>query len=253
MRLLTLGCLSGLLFSLSACGPSDPANAGTGGGSGGANAGAGAPAGNAGSPPVGSSGGAPAGSSGAPATSGGSTPGGGAAPIVNTGGAGGGDDGGLFTGPGVVPVVGAGGGGGSGGGIVVGGPGAGKGTAHIGGSASGTAAFTTQPDGSVQVVVSLSSCPNGTIGIFVMDGDSCDNNGTEGGAWDGKRGNIGDTGAITCSNGKASLMYTRAATDPAMKWTVGDHSATDVTFHVVIVTSSSSVTSSHIACGNFFS
>ena len=263
MRLLTFGSLTGLLY-LAACGTSDPAAPGPGGGSaGGPVSGAGAPvSSSAGSPPVASSGGsANSGSSGVHAGAGGAGTGpaqaAGAGTVVDNAGRGGNDDGGLFSGNGIVPVMLSGGAPSTGGGPSFGGSGpgnSGRGIAHIGGSASGTATFTTGADGSVTVVVSLTSCPSGTIGIFVMNGDSCDNTGTEGTAWDGKRGNIGDTGALSCNNGKASLMYTRPKTDPAVAWSVGDHNfVTDVTAHVVIVTSSSSVTSSHIGCGNFFS
>jgi hypothetical protein len=47
------------------------------------------------------------------------------------------------------------------------------------------------------------------------------------------------------------LTYTRAGTDPATNWTVGDHAfATDVTAHVMIVMDTANT--NRIACGNFF-
>jgi len=71
--------------------------------------------------------------------------------------------------------------------------------------------------------------------------------------WDGKRGNIGDTGTITCANNSANLTYTRMGTDPTTNWTVGDHNLkTDITSYVVIVSSTAAGTSGFIGCGNFF-
>lgn len=126
-------------------------------------------------------------------------------------------------------------------------------TSHIGGDVNGTAEFT-QHGSDVTVVVKLTKCPDGTLGIHINDGDSCDNKGTEGKPWDGMRGNIGDTGTIVCSKNSASLTHTRSGADPTMAWTVGDHTKTDITPYVVIVSSEpdGQAMESFIGCGNFF-
>jgi hypothetical protein len=203
-----------------------------------------------------------AGASAAGASAGGAAPAGGA-PAANGGapaaraGAGGGDDGDLFDPGSSVPFDPNAGG--AGGAVNAGGSGGlntdgNTVTSHISGKASGTATFT-QHGTDVDVVFSLTSCPSGVLGIHINNGDSCDNSGTEGMPWDGKRGNIGDTGSITCANNKASLTYTRKGTDPATAWTIGDHNLqTDITSYVVIVSTNADGTSasSFIGCGNFF-
>jgi hypothetical protein len=126
-------------------------------------------------------------------------------------------------------------------------------TSHISGKVNGTAEFT-QHGTDVTVVVKLTKCPEGTLGIHINDGASCDNAGTEGKPWDGKRGDIGDTGTISCSQNSAAMTYTRSGADPAMNWTVGDHTRTDITAYVVVVSSDADgqAMSSFIGCGNFF-
>jgi hypothetical protein len=251
MRVVISGCLAWLLL-LCACSSSDPtAGSAAGGASAAGSASTAGGASNAGGASVGASGAGSAGGAGASAAAGAGSVAG-AAP-VNLGGSGGGDNGGLFPPGSDVPIAGAVGTGGSGGAPATGVPGDGNTvTAHIGGSASGTAVFT-QHGTDVTVVVSLNQCPSGTLGVFIM-GLSCDNNTTEGSVWDGKRGYVGDTGAITCNNNKATLTYTRSNADPTTSWTVADHNPkTDLSQYVVIITSSASPTASHIACGNFFS
>jgi hypothetical protein len=265
MRVSSSGCIAWLLL-LSGCG-ANPATTGaaaagstsstagaaaggastSGGGAGGSVAsGAGASAAGASAAGASAAGAAPAG--GAPAASGG-------APAV-----GGGDNGGLFDPGSSVPFdPNAGGTGGAGGAVNTGGSGGvntdgNTVTSHISGKASGTATFT-QHGTDVDVVLSLTACPSVVLGIHINNGDSCDNTGTEGMPWDGKRGNIGDTGSITCANNKASLTYTRKGTDPTTAWTVGDHNLkTDITSYVVIVSTNADGTSasSFIGCGNFF-
>ena len=246
MRALTSGCLVWLLF-LSACASSDPGNSVTA-------ANAGAPAGGAANTGTSVGGAADAGTSAGGAANTGGSPGA-AGPVAGSGGNGGGDNGDLFEPGSDVPFnPDAGSSAGSGGAPATAPPGDGNMvTAHIGGSASGTALFT-QKGTDVTVVVKLTQCPTGTLGIFITNGLSCDNTTTEGTVWDGKRGYIGDTGAITCNNNSASLTYTRSGSDPTLNWTVADHNTkTDLSQYVVIVTSSASPTSSYIACGNFFS
>ena len=125
---------------------------------------------------------------------------------------------------------------------------------HITGSLTGTAEFT-QRGVDVTVVVSLTNCATGAHPIRIHGGFSCDNAGTMGIVWDGKRGDGigGPASTITCdANKNGSLTYTRLGNDPTQNWTVADHNlATDVTSHVVIV-SDVAVPTTRIACGNFF-
>jgi hypothetical protein len=261
MRVLISCCMAWALL-LPACGaqPAAQGTAAAGSNAGGAAAGGGAAssaAGAAGALVSGAGAGAAAGASTAGASSTGAS---GASPVGSAGapplgGAGGGDNGGLFDPGSSVPfdpnAGGTGGAVGSGGagGLNIDGNTV---TSHIAGSASGTATFT-QSGVNVMVTVKLTACPAGVLGIHINNGDSCDNTGTEGMPWDGKRGNIGDTGTITCANNSANLTYTRMGTDPTTNWTVGDHNLkTDITSYVVIVSSTAAGTSGFIGCGNFF-
>jgi hypothetical protein len=254
MRVLSSGCLAWMLL-LTACGASPAAQgvaAAAGSNAGGAAAGGStsSAAGTAGS--VVSGAGAPTG--GASSTGGASAAGSAGAPTPGAG-AGGGDNGGLFDPGSSVPFDPNAGG--AGGAVGTGGSGGlnidGKTvTSQIGGSASGQATFT-QSGADVKVTVKLTSCPSGVLGIHINDGDSCDNTGTEGMPWEGKRGNIGDAGTITCTNNSANLTYTRLGSDPTTNWTIGDHNLmTDITSYVVIVSSNADGTSGFIGCGNFF-
>jgi hypothetical protein len=172
-------------------------------------------------------------------------------------GAGGGDNGGLFDPGHSVPFDPNAGG--AGGAVASGGSGGlningNTVTSTIAGKVNGQATFV-QTGADVSVTVKLTSCPSGVLGIHINDGDSCDNAGTEGKPWDGKRGNIGDTGTITCANNSANLTYTRLGSDPATNWTIGDHNLkTDITSYVVIVSSNADGVSNtaFIGCGNFF-
>jgi hypothetical protein len=260
MRVSSSGCIAWLLL-LSGC-VADPATTGAAA-AGSTSSVAGAPAGGTSSSGAGGSvaSGAGASAAGTSSSVAGAAPAGGApasggAPAAR-GGAGGGDNGDLFDPGSSVPFDPNAGG--TGGAVSTGGSGGlntdgNTVTSNIGGKASGTATFT-QHGIDVDVVFSLTSCPSGVLGIHINNGDSCDNSGTEGMPWDGKRGNIGDTGSITCANNKASLMYTRKGTDPATAWTIGDHNLkTDITSYVVIVSTNADGTSaaSFIGCGNFF-
>ncbi len=261
MRVLISPCLVSLLF-LSACGSDSggaisaggaPGVGGTGTETGGGPA---APtAGTGATPSVGSGGTAPSsggsgnGTGGTAVASGGSGP-----PTTSASGKGNGDDGDLFPPGSYVPFDPNAGG-------TTGGPSTGGGTgastdatvtSQIGGSVNGSAKFT-QKGTDVTVVVKLTKCSNGTLGIHINSGDSCDNTGTEGKPWDGKRGNIGDSGSIVCSNGSANLTYTRSGTDPALNWTIGDHNLkTDITNYVVIVSQNADGSGNYLGCGNFF-
>jgi hypothetical protein len=254
MRVLISGCMAWLLL-LPACGAQPAAQGGAAAGS---NAG-GAAAGGATSSAAGAAGSVVSAAGASAAAGAGST---GGAPVVGSagappaqGGAGGGDNGGLFDPGSSVPFDPNAGG--TGGAVASGGSGGlnidgNTVTSHIAGSASGTATFT-QSGANVMVTVKLTACPAGMLGIHINNGDSCDNTGTEGMPWDGKRGNIGDTGTITCANNSANLTYTRMGTDPTTNWTVGDHNLkTDITSYVVIVSSTAAGTSGFIGCGNFF-
>ncbi len=252
VRVLLGGCLAWLSL-LPACGASDSEAPGA----------AGEPSAVAGGVNPSSGSGAIPSAGGAPGAGSGSTTGGtmnaaatgGSAPTNSSGGKGNGDDGDLFPPESSVPfdpTV-----GGAGGTPAVGGAG-GKNTdgatitSQIGGSGVNGSAKFTQTGADVTVVVKLTKCPNGTIGLHINNGDSCDNMGTEGKPWDGKRGNIGDSGSITCNNNSANLTYTRSGSDPALKWTIGDHASTDITFYVVIASTNADGSGSYIGCGNFF-
>jgi hypothetical protein len=171
-------------------------------------------------------------------------------------GTGGGDDGDLFDGGSAVAVDLS-----AGGATTVGTGGAGgknndgvSATSHINqiGGFDGTAVFT-QNGTDVTVVVKLTKCPDGVLGLHINSGDSCDNAGAEKLPWDGKRGNIGDSGTITCKSNSGSLTYTRSGADPTLSWSVGDHNIkTDVTNYVVIASTKADGTSNFIGCGNFF-
>jgi hypothetical protein len=113
-------------------------------------------------------------------------------------------------------------------------------TCHVGGM-SFLLVFT-QKGTDVTMVATATNCPAGNHTIQIHGGFSCDNAGTEGGVWDGKRGDGIPT--LSCANNKGSLTYTRSGADPTTSWTVGDHATkTDVTLHPMSVDTS---------CGTFF-
>lgn len=209
------------------------------------------PAGGAGS--VGVAGATPAAgagqSAGAPASGGagptaGGAPGAAGTPVTPRAGAGGGDDGDLF-GPGsYVPYM------PSGGAASI--PGDGNvATANMdGGGVKGKAVFT-QTGADVAVVVTLTSCPNGTHSITLQEGLSCDNESTIKGVW--SRGQFADGGnsTIECSNNKGSLSYTRKGTSDKA-WAITGVPDVDPSAHVVAVRSAADQNSSRLVCGNFF-
>jgi hypothetical protein len=86
----------------------------------------------------------------------------------------------------------------------------------------------------VTMVATHKGC--GAMSIQIHGGFSCDNTSTQGGVWDGKRGD-GITGPITCDASQTgTLTYIRPGNDPTLNWTVGDHNAkTDVTYHPIFV------------------
>lgn len=53
---------------------------------------------------------------------------------------------------------------------------------------------------------------------------------------------------ITCNGTTGTVTYNRAATDPTLKWSVGDGSATDVIGHLIVV-HDPNVPMTRIACG----
>jgi hypothetical protein len=92
----------------------------------------------------------------------------------------------------------------------------------------------TQKGTDVTLVATHKGC--GPITIQIHNGFSCDNLSTQGGIWDGKRGD-GITGSVACDAAQiGKLTYTRPGSDPTLNWTVGDHNAkTDVTYHPIFV------------------
>jgi hypothetical protein len=115
------------------------------------------------------------------------------------------------------------------------------GTLHI--NSIGLEAVFTQKGADVTMVLTAKNCPQGSHVIQIRAGFSCDNPSTQGGVWDGKRGD--GIPAFTCgANKQGALTYTRTGGDPATNWTVGDHSTkTDVTLHPAMVEGN---------CGTFF-
>jgi hypothetical protein len=114
-------------------------------------------------------------------------------------------------------------------------------TLHIGGF--GLTAVFSQKGVDVTMVVNATNCAQGNHTLQLHGGFSCDNAGTEGPVWDGKRGD--GIPQLTCGADKhGTLTYTRTGADLSMNWTVGDHSTkTDVTLHPGSVDTS---------CGTFF-
>lgn len=92
-----------------------------------------------------------------------------------------------------------------------------------------------QTGADVTMVATHKSCKPFTIQIH--GGFSCDNANTQGGIWDGQRGD-GITGTVACDMATqiGTLTYTRSGADPTLNWTVGDHNAkTDLTYHPIFV------------------
>jgi hypothetical protein len=114
-------------------------------------------------------------------------------------------------------------------------------TLRIGGL--GLTAVFTQKGTDVTMAVTATNCSQGSHVIEIHGGFSCDNAGTQGPVWDGKRG--AGIPALTCgADRRGTLMYTRSGADPATAWTVGDHATkTDVTLHPAIASGN---------CGTFF-
>jgi hypothetical protein len=114
-------------------------------------------------------------------------------------------------------------------------------TLRIGGL--GLTAVFTQKGADVTMAVTATNCAQGSHVIEIHGGFSCDNAGTQGPVWDGKRG--AGIPALTCgADRRGTLTYTRSGADPATAWTVGDHATkTDVTLHPAIASGS---------CGTFF-
>lgn len=212
-RLVIAGVLSS---ALAACG-SDPEPAS------GQNSGAGGTAGTS------SAGGGASGSAGT------STSGGNAGSSGSGGGvaAGGGGSGGSAAGAG---------GGGSGG---TGGTAGGAGTAGSGGGAqnptavatiaglngvevTGTATFTQEGD-SVNLVLELTACPDGTHASHLHQNKDCGNNGeAAGGHWTPNGEGLGN---YECSGGAVTYMVSK----PTTTWTVGDDGPNDVTKYSFMV------------------
>jgi hypothetical protein len=118
---------------------------------------------------------------------------------------------------------------------------AGVGTLHI--NSMGLTAVFTQKGADVTMAVTATNCTQGAHTIQIHGGFSCDNTSTQGGVWDGKRGD--GIPALNCgADKKGTLSYTRSGADPSTNWTVGDHNTkTDVTLHPAMAEGN---------CGTFF-
>ena len=90
----------------------------------------------------------------------------------------------------------------------------------------------TQKGTDVTMAITHKGCS--PVSVQIHAGYACDNASTYGGIWD-RNGNI--TGNTVCDAAQlGTLTYTRSGSDPALAWTVGDHSVTtDVTFHAILV------------------
>jgi hypothetical protein len=157
------------------------------------------------------------------------------------GGAGGFDDGRLFVDAGVAQPASGGSVGSSGGATGVdAGPMTSTATCAI--PSVGLTAVFTQTGKDVTVVVAATNCASGNHTLTIRSGFSCDSPSTQGGVWGGNRGMVG---TLSCNASKQGILtYTLSGSDPAMAWTVGDHSTTtDVTLHPMMLDSS---------CGTFF-
>jgi len=97
-----------------------------------------------------------------------------------------------------------------------------------------TATFTQTASG-VTLRVDLTGCDVGqSYPIDIHAGRSCKNVTTQGDHWDDLRG-IEIPELVCGADRTVSLTYTRANSDPAMAWTVGDGSSTDVAGHVLVI------------------
>jgi hypothetical protein len=117
----------------------------------------------------------------------------------------------------------------------------GVGTLHI--NNMGLTAVFTQKGADVTMAVTATNCAQGAHTLQIHGGFSCDNASTQGGVWDGKRGD--GIPALNCgADKKGTLNYTRLGADPSTNWTVGDHNTkTDVTLHPAMAEGN---------CGTFF-
>jgi hypothetical protein len=111
-------------------------------------------------------------------------------------------------------------------------------TGFMGGSVTGTGMFQQgAPDtaaDSVTVTITLDGCfPGKQYPVHIHTGSACTDTTTQGGHWDMTRGE--GIPNILCSTTSGSVTYNRAATDPTLKWSVGDGSATDVIGHTIVV------------------
>jgi Cu/Zn superoxide dismutase len=100
------------------------------------------------------------------------------------------------------------------------------------GTVSGTVTFT-QSGSDVTALVSLQNCPDGPHGVHIHQGTSCADATTQGDHWDMARGE--GFPDVTCSGGAGTTTVTRAATDPALAWSIGGNPVTNVIGHVFVV------------------
>ena len=124
-------------------------------------------------------------------------------------------------------------------------------TGFMGGTVTGTAMFVTgAPDtaaDSVTLTLTLNGCVAGkAYPAHIHVGPACTDTTTQGGHWDMTRGE--GIPNITCNGTTGTVVFNRAATDPTLKWTVGDGSATDVIGHLIVV-HDPDVPMTRIACG----
>src|ERR1041385_4189555 len=100
---------------------------------------------------------------------------------------------------------------------------------------------------SVTFKFTLNGCTNGlAYPIHIHTGSACTETTTQGGHWDMTRGE--GIPNIMCVGTTGTVTYNRAATDPTLKWSVGDGSATDVIGHIIVV-HAPDVPMTRIACG----
>lgn len=106
---------------------------------------------------------------------------------------------------------------------------------------------------SVTATVWLSDCVEGkSYSVHIHEGTSCDTISLQGGHWDGARGE-GIPDVVCVANTETigtygMTTYNRRGTDPALAWTIGDDSNTDIIGHTIVV-HDPDMPMTRIACG----
>jgi hypothetical protein len=116
------------------------------------------------------------------------------------------------------------------------------------GTVTGSGTFEQPTDStSVMLTLTINNCVAGkSYNSHIHTGPTCTDTTTQGGHWDMTRGE--GIPAITCSGTTGTVTYTRAATDPALAWSVDGDATTNVIGHLIVVHDPDDPTM-RIACG----